>query len=142
LLKALQDKKIMDIISYKALSGTPYVGWSAGANLACPTIRTTNDMPIVDVERTRALNLVPFQINPHYIDVHPEGHGGETREMRIREYTSANPGIRVVGLREGTLIHASGERAVLKGEDGARLFLEGQDPLELDPGDVSFLLTS
>jgi dipeptidase E len=83
LLHWVHKNQLIEPIRKKVLNGTPYVGWSAGSNLACPTIKTTNDMPIIDPLGLDALNLIPFQINPHYLDKNPEGHGGETREERI-----------------------------------------------------------
>ena len=88
----------------KVTAGTPYIGWSAGANVACPTIKTTNDMPVVEPDSFTAFNLIPFQINPHFTDVNLPGHAGETREQRIEEFIEANPGIYVAGLREGTML--------------------------------------
>jgi dipeptidase E len=122
-------------------AGTPFIGWSAGANVACPTIRTTNDMPIVDPLGLHALDFVPFQINPHYLDEHPEGHAGETREQRILEFIEINPGLYVVGLREGTMLEILNGRIELIGPRPARIFLKGQAPQEVSPGgDLSFLL--
>ena len=96
LLKIIQENKLIDIVRKKVLAGTPYIGWSAGSNVACPTIKTTNDMPVVEPESFNSFNLIPFQINPHYLDVNPSGHAGETREQRIEEFIEANPG-RVIG---------------------------------------------
>jgi dipeptidase E len=86
LLRHIHDNKLIEPMRKKVLSGTRYIGWSAGSNLACPTIKTTNDMPIIDPKGFDALNLIPFQINPHYLDKNPDGHGGETREDRILEF--------------------------------------------------------
>ncbi|HAZ01091.1 MAG TPA: dipeptidase PepE, partial [Marinilabiliales bacterium] len=80
LLRLVRQNGLIAPIRKKVLAGTKYIGWSAGSNLACPTIKTTNDMPIADPMGFDALNLIPFQINPHYLDKNPEGHGGETRE--------------------------------------------------------------
>jgi len=77
----VRDNNLIDIVRKKVLAGTPYIGWSAGSNVACPTIRTTNDMPVVEPDSFRAFNLIPFQINPHYLDANPAGHAGETREQ-------------------------------------------------------------
>ncbi len=141
LIKQVQDHKLTGPIRDKVLQGTPYIGWSAGSNLACPTIRTTNDMPIVEPESFDALNLVPFQINPHYLDANPKGHAGETREMRIEEFIEANPGIYVVGLREGTMFLVEKGSIRLMGSRPARIFRKGSEPKELAPGaDFSFLL--
>lgn len=141
LAKMMQEQGLIETIRDKVLAGTPYIGWSAGSNMACPSIRTTNDMPIVEPESFQALNLVPFQINPHYLDANPEGHAGETREMRIEEFIEANPGMFVVGLREGTMFLLESNRMQLMGPRPARIFKKDQAPLELDPGaDFSFLL--
>jgi dipeptidase E len=141
LAKLMQEKDLMHAIREKILAGAPYIGWSAGSNMACPSIKTTNDMPIVEPESFQALNLVPFQVNPHYLDENPEGHAGETREMRIEEFIEANPGIFVVGLREGTMFLVENETLQLLGERPARIFKKNQIPQELEPGaNCSFLL--
>jgi len=135
LLKYLQQEQLIEIIRYMVLDGTPYIGWSAGANVACPTISTTNDMPITEPESFHALNLVRFQINPHYLDAHPEGHAGETREMRIKEFLVVNPYIYTVGLREGSkMLIEQGEVKLLGGKN-ARVFKNDENPSELAPGD-------
>ena len=141
LAKLMQEQGLIDAIREKVLAGTPYIGWSAGSNMACPSIRTTNDMPIVEPVSFQALNLVPFQINPHYLDANPEGHAGETREMRIEEFLEANPGIFVVGLREGTMFLVEKELMQLLGPRPARIFKKDYNPQEFEPGaDFSFLL--
>lgn len=132
LIKLVQEYKLIDPIREKVLNGTPYIGWSAGSNLACPTIRTTNDMPIVEPGGFHAFDLVPFQINPHYTDLNPPGHGGETREDRIMEYLEANPGDTVLGLREGCIFRVEGERMNLIGERTVRFFRFNEAPGELD----------
>ena len=112
----------------------PYLGASAGTNIAAPTIRTTNDMPIVQPATFDALGLVPFQINPHYLDADPASrHMGETREERLREYLEENEAP-VLGLREGAWLRVEGEAATLGGANGARLFRRGAEPVELPPG--------
>jgi dipeptidase E len=136
LVRMMHDNKIMEPIRKKAEAGTPYIGWSAGSNVACPTLRTTNDMPIVDPHGFDTLNLIPFQINPHYLDVHPEGFGGETREMRINEFIEANPDIYVLGLREATLLKQEGNNLELIGSKTARLFKKGMQAKELAPGEL------
>jgi dipeptidase E len=141
LAKLMQEQDLLDPIRERVLAGIPYIGWSAGSNMACPSIRTTNDMPIVEPPGFHALNLVPFQINPHYLDANPEGHAGETREMRIEEFTQANPGIYVVGLREGTMLRVEGQAVELVGSRSARIFRKGQQPREMGPDeDFTFLL--
>ena len=125
----------------EVIAGTPYIGWSAGSNLACPTIRTTNDMPVVEPDSFSAFNLIPFQINPHYLDVNPAGHAGETREQRIEEFIEANPGITVAGLREGCMLIREGEKLTLVGSRKIRIFKKGNTPAEFSSGeDLSFLL--
>lgn len=141
LLKMMQESGILHAIRERVRAGVPYVGWSAGANVGCPTICTTNDMPIVEPLSFEALGFVPFQINPHYLDAHPEGHGGETREQRIREYLVANPHKYVVGLREGSRLLYEGGRLSLIGEKTMRLFRYGEEPREIASGeDLGFLL--
>jgi len=141
LLKTIRDNRLIDVIREKVISGTPYIGWSAGSNMACPTIKTTNDMAIVEPDSFNAFNLIPFQINPHYLDVNPEGHAGETREQRIEEFIEANPGMIVAGLREGTMLLREENRLSLIGKRRMRIFKKGDQPVELNPGDnLSFLL--
>lgn len=141
LLKMIRDKNLIAPVREKILSGTPYIGWSAGSNMACPTIRTTNDMPVAEPDSFDAFNLIPFQINPHYLDANPEGHAGETREQRIEEFIEVNPGIYVAGLREGTMLLRENDRLKLLGNRNIRIFRKGFAPLELGPdNDLSFLL--
>ena len=108
LLRGLYRAGVVELIRERVRGGMPYVGWSAGSNVACPTIKTTNDMPIVEPPTLNALGLVPFQINPHYTDARLEGHMGETRDERLEEYTQANPRVPVIGLREGTMLRIEG----------------------------------
>jgi len=141
LLRNIHDLGLIEAVRNKILSGTKYVGWSAGANVACPTIMTTNDMPIVDPSGFHAFNLVPFQINPHYLDANPEGHGGETREERIREYIAVNKNVYVAGLREGCMLYIDGPNMHMKGIHSLRLFKYDREPREIPAGeDLSFLL--
>ena len=142
LVRKLYQLELMPLIREKALTGIPYIGWSAGANIACPTLRTTNDMPIVDPVDFRTLGLVPFQINPHYIDTHPKDFTGETREQRIMEFLKMNPDTTVVGLREGCLLKREGNNLELLGHETARQFRYGHEPKELMPGrNINFLLS-
>ncbi|MCU0471830.1 MAG: dipeptidase PepE [Bacteroidales bacterium] len=141
LLKTLLDNNLIEAVRQKVISGTPYIGWSAGSNVACPTIMTTNDMPVVEPESFKAFRLIPFQINPHYLDANPAGHAGETREQRIEEFIEVNPGIYVVGLREGTLLTIENNKINLAGPRKARIFKKGKEPSELGKDDdLSFLL--
>lgn len=143
LVRMMHDNGLMEVIREKVLNGTPYIGWSAGSNVACPTLRTTNDMPIIDPRGFDTTGLVPFQINPHYLDANPEGHGGETREQRIEEFLEINPDLYVVGLREGTMLRVENQEMSLIGSRTARIFRKGNNPVELSPADdFSFLLKS
>jgi len=132
---------IMEAIRNRVQQGIPYMGWSAGANVACPSLKTTNDMPIIEPESFNCLNLVPFQINPHYLDANPTGHGGETRQQRIEEFLIINREITVVGLREATLLQVEDGKIELKGSRPMRVFNFMNEPIEYVPGaDVNFLL--
>lgn len=143
LTRTLQDNGLIDLIREKVQKGTPYIGWSAGSNVACPTLRTTNDMPIIAPLSFETFNLVPFQINPHYLDDNPSNHGGETREMRIAEFIIQNPDIYVVGLRESTILHFEDGKLSLIGERSARIFKHGTETVELtSKDDFNFLLKS
>jgi dipeptidase E len=134
LLDKLQRSGLLDVLRTRCQAGLPYVGSSAGSNLAGPTIKTTNDMPIVEPASFTALGLVPFQINPHYLDPDPGStHMGETREERLREFHEENT-TPVLGLREGAWARLEGERGRLGGRRGARLFRRGEAPVELAPG--------
>ena len=136
----------MDAIRERALAGVPYIGWSAGSNVACPTLCTTNDMPIVQPSSFKTLNLVPFQINPHYLDPHPEidkmiKHGGETRQDRINEYLAVNQKMVVVGLREATSLWVTDGKMMLKGGKKMIVMQYGKEAVEIEPNtDVTFLL--
>lgn len=133
LLDQLVRLEVLDAIRDRARDGMPYTGASAGSNLACPTIMTTNDMPIVEPPTLQALGLVWFQINPHYVDPAPGStHMGETRETRIREFHEENA-VPVVGLREGASLRVDGDRIDLVGRAGARIFRRGQEPVEVTP---------
>lgn len=135
LLKTLYDRELVEPIRQRVANGMPYVGSSAGSNIAAPTIKTTNDMPIVQPPSFAALGLVSFQINPHYLDSDPNSkHMGETREKRIQEFLEEND-IPVLGLREGAIARCENGRITLKGSTGARIFRKGLDPVETQPGD-------
>ena len=141
LTRMMQEQNLLDPLREKVLAGMPYIGWSAGSNVACPTIKTTNDMPITQPLDFNVLGVVPFQINPHYLDANPEGHAGETREMRIEEFIEANPNIFVVGLREGTMLQLEEGNLNLIGPRNARIFKLGQSPHEVEQGsNINFLI--
>ncbi|MBK7945244.1 MAG: dipeptidase PepE [Flavobacteriales bacterium] len=133
LIRALYRLNLIKAIGEKVRGGMPYVGWSAGGNVACPTVMTTNDMPIVEPPSMRALGLVPFQINPHYTEATIPGHGGESRDQRIAEYLAVHPNMPVVGLREGSLLHLNGSSMRLEGK-GMKLFRHGQEAKEIAGG--------
>lgn len=133
LLKTLYDLNLLDPIRQRVAQGLPYIGSSAGSNIAGPTIKTTNDMPIVQPPSFDALGLVPFQINPHYLDPDPNSkHMGETREKRLIEFLEEND-TTVVALREGAMLLVESGRTTLKGSTGARIFRRGLDPVEMLP---------
>lgn len=141
LVRLLHDYNLMNPILEKVYNQTPYIGWSAGSNVACPTLRTTNDMPIIDPNGFECIGLVPFQINPHYLHENPEGHGGETREQRINEFLEINPNIHVAGLREGTMLKLENKNLLLIGNRTCRIFKKGVAPYELSANDdFNFLL--
>jgi dipeptidase E len=134
LLALLRSNDLLELLRERVLAGMPYVGSSAGTNVACATIQTTNDMPIVDPRGFEALALVPFNVNPHYQDADPHStHMGETREQRIREFHEENDRP-VVGLREGAWLRREGRALALGGKNGARLFRKDQVAVELESG--------
>ena len=135
LLARLEAEGLMDRIRERVRGGVPYLGWSAGSNVACPTIRTTNDMPIVQPRSFAALGLVPFQINPHYTEARLPNHGGETRPERIAEYLELNRNERVIGLREGTGLRVEGKRLSLVGAAPLVVFRHGMEPREAGADD-------
>lgn len=134
LLKALYDFDLLGPIRERVAAGMPYIGSSAGSNVAGPTIRTTNDMPIVQPPSFDALGLVSFQINPHYLDPDPNSkHMGETREERILQFLEEND-TPVAGLREGAMLRIENGETILRGSTGARIFRKGLDAIETLPG--------
>ncbi len=136
LLNALHRGGLIDPVRDRVAEGMPYMGSSAGSNVAGMSLGTTNDMPIVQPPSFAALGLVPFNINPHYIDADlGSKHMGETRETRIKEFHEFN-GQPVVALREGAILHVEGDRAVIDGTRGGRLFSAGGDAVELETGDT------
>jgi dipeptidase E len=141
LLRHLYERDLLAPIRARVAAGVPYIGWSAGSNVACPTIKTTNDMPIIEPQGLAALGLVPFQINPHYLDAHPEGHQGETREERLLEFITVNRNIYVVGMREGSMLRIEGRRIRLIGDKSVRIFMHGTAVKEYQPEEsLEFLL--
>ena len=134
LVNELYAHGLHDVVRERVRAGMPYMGSSAGTNVAGPTARTTNDMPICEPPSLTTFGLVPFQINPHYVDADPSStHMGETREQRIREFHEMNE-TPVVGVREGAWLHVLGAEVTLHGEPGGRLFRRGEEPIELAAG--------
>ena len=134
LLRECRARGLMTEIEQAVHSGTKYLGWSAGANLACPTIKTTNDMPIVDPGGLEALGLIPFQINPHYLNVSFPGHHGETRDERLAEFARVNPRLPVLGLPEGGWLRVSGAAIELGGPQPGVWFEGETSPRPVLPG--------
>jgi dipeptidase E len=134
LLKALYDFDLLLPIRQRVLKGMPYIGSSAGSIVACPTLKTTKDMPVVEPPSFDALGLVSFQISPHYLDPDPHStHMGETQEERINQFLEENSPP-VVGLREGAMLRVEESSIELKGVSGARIFGRGHEPVEIEPG--------
>lgn len=140
LLHQLYQQQLIELIREKVIAGTPYIGWSAGSNVAGQSIRTTNDMPIIEPPSFTALNLLPFQLNPHYTDFKPAGFHGETRDMRLNEFMLLNPSTPIVGLPEGTALRRSDNQLHYVGTVNGYLFVGGEKT-PVEPGaDLSGLL--
>jgi dipeptidase E len=135
LLAALQRLGLVDVIRSEASSGKPYVGWSAGSVVACPTLGTTNDMPIIAPASFDALGLVGFQINAHFTDAHPPGFQGETRRQRLQEFLAVNPSVPVIGVPEGDWLDVSGMEIVLRGPHPAPVLRAAHEDILAQPGD-------
>ena len=134
LVSQLYKNKVMDVLATAVKNGTPYLGTSAGSNITGLSMQTTNDMPIVYPQSFQTLGLIPFNLNPHYLDPDLQSkHMGETRETRIKEFHQFN-NIPVLGLREGSWLEVKGSKITLKGELPARLFLQNQQATELETG--------
>ena len=134
LLAGLYSFDLLEMIRHKVMQAMPYIGSSAGSIVACPTLKTTKDMPIVQPPSFDSLGLVDFQISPHYLDPDPAStHVGETQEERILQFLEENDAP-VIGLREGAMLRVEGESVVLRGVTGARIFRRGENPVEVTPG--------
>ncbi len=142
LVKQMQEQGIMKAIRERALNGMPYMGWSAGSNVAGLSLKTTNDMPIVEPESFETMGLVPFQINPHYTDFVDPKHGGETRDDRINEFIAANPTTYVAAIREATALHLNKGKLSLIGRDNKmKVFHFGKQTQEYSlKDDINFLI--
>ncbi len=140
LLHQLYQQQLIELIYKKVKNGMPYIGWSAGSNVAGQSIRTTNDMPIIEPPSFSALNLLPLQLNPHYTDFKPAGFHGETRDMRLNEFMLLNPTTPIVGLPEGTALRCDGQSLIYVGTSAGFLFIGGEKTA-FEPGaDLSHLL--
>ena len=147
LLHDINEQELIESITSKVKSGTLYIGWSAGANLAGKSISTTNDMPIIQPRSFTSFEFFPFQINPHYVNLIVEGHHGETRDQRIEEFATLNPGIPVVGLPEGTALRLENTVLNFIGEKDGMLFqAQAGEPIQkitiLNGEDISSLLAT
>jgi dipeptidase E len=145
LLHDIYDLQLMDFIKEKVIKGTPYIGWSAGANITGLTIGTTNDMPIIEPQSFKALGFFPFQINPHYHNVVTEGFNGETRNQRLEEYLKVNPGKAIIGLPEGTALQLKKNILLYKGLQPAIMFIMEKQKLFtskeiMNDDDLSYLM--
>ncbi len=140
LLNQLFSDGLVVPLKHAIADGTPYIGWSAGSNICGLSIRTTNDMPIIQPPSFDALAVVPFQLNPHYSDYQPPNHNGETRDQRLAEFTTLNPTTPVVGIREGTALVLTDNTLKLKGELGGFVFVGNEKrPIDTD-SDLQYLL--
>ncbi|KAA0127587.1 dipeptidase PepE [Chryseobacterium sp. SN22] len=134
LVKTLHEEGLMNVLKQSIESGKPYLGCSAGSNIGGQNMKTTNDMPIVYPPSFECMGLVPFNINPHYLDPNPDlKHNGETRETRIREFLTQND-LKVVGLREGNWIRRTGDRITVEGTEMTRIFEKNKEPYEIESG--------
>ena len=134
LVKTLHDENLMQLLKENIERGKPYLGCSAGSNIGGLNMKTTNDMPIVYPPSFDCMGLVPFNINPHYLDPNPNlKHNGETRETRIKEFLTQNE-VKVVGLREGNWIRVLGDKITTEGTQLTRIFEKGKEPYELESG--------
>ncbi len=140
LLHQLYEQELIEVIQEKVNEGMPYIGWSAGSNVAGLSIRTTNDMPIIEPKSFKALALVDFQINPHYTNYNPPGHNGETRAQRLAEFMVLNPQMPIVAIVEGTALRRQGDSLHLIGDKQGYLFKAGNQS-DIEAGaDLSYLL--
>ena len=134
LVKTLHEQGLLNVLKQNVENGKPYMGASAGSNIGGLNMRTTNDMPIVYPPSFECMGLVPFNINPHYLDPNPElKHNGETRETRILEFLTQN-NVPVVGLREGNWIRRKGDKITTEGSMQTRIFEKGKEPYEIEAG--------
>ncbi|MCJ8155080.1 dipeptidase PepE [Chryseobacterium sp. SSA4.19] len=134
LVKTLHEERLMSVLKQNVENGKPYLGCSAGSNIGGMNMKTTNDMPIVYPPSFDCMGLVPFNINPHYLDPDPDlQHNGETRETRIKEFLTQNQA-KVIGLREGNWIRRTGDKITVEGSELTRIFEAGKEPYEIEAG--------
>ncbi|MBU4537639.1 MAG: dipeptidase PepE [Weeksellaceae bacterium] len=134
LVKTLHEENLMQLLKENVEKGKPYLGCSAGSNIGGLNMKTTNDMPIVYPPSFECMGLVPFNINPHYLDPNPDlHHNGETRETRIKEFLTQND-TKVIGLREGNWIRKVGDKITVEGNELTRIFEKDREPYEINPG--------
>ena len=138
LLHQLRRNELIVPLRTQIFAGKPYVGWSAGSAICAPTIRTTNDMPIIDPSGLDALGVIDFQLNAHYTNSVPEGWMGETRDQRLAEFVALNPTVPVFGLPEGDWLRVkhtqAGSDITLHGPSPGKWFREGQEPTVVESG--------
>ena len=137
LIKLLQDNNLVDAIREKVLKGTPYVGWSAGSNIASPSICTTNDMPIVEPQSFNALNLIPLQINPHYTEETLPNHGGETRKQRLQEFLFVNRKSKVVCIPEAAYLTLNNGKLSYSGKSKGKILSFDGEEILVDLADIA-----
>jgi dipeptidase E len=142
LLYQLYQQDILHLIRKRVTEGTPYIGWSAGSNIAGETICTTNDMPIIEPASFNALKLLPLQLNPHYTDFTPEGFHGETRDMRLAEFMQLNPAVPIIALPEGTALLRHNDKLTLVGSAGGYVFQAGNKTVLKENADLSDFMQS
>ncbi|MGB2265030.1 MAG: dipeptidase PepE [Glaciecola sp.] len=142
LLDTLYKLGLMDVIKQCVTGGIPYIGWSAGSNICGATIKTTNDMPIVEPPSFDALGFLPFQINPHFSNYQPPGHNGETREQRLMEFSTLNPDVPIVGIKEGSALKLVNEKLTLLGPHEGVLIAHCKSQKIRVNSDLSHLLSS
>ncbi len=140
LLHQLYQFDLIDVIRDHVNQGKPYIGWSAGSNIAGASIRTTNDMPIVEPQSFNALNLVPFQLNPHYTDHNPPGHNGETRAQRLAEFMVLNQEMPIVAIVEGTALKVEHDEMRLIGGEEGYIFKGGEKSVITNESNLDHLL--
>lgn len=136
LVKTLHEEGLMSVLKENVENGKAYLGCSAGSNIGGQNMKTTNDMPIVYPSSFDCMGLVPFNLNPHYLDPNPDlKHNGETRETRIKEFLTQND-IKVVGLREGNWIRRIGDTITVEGNELTRIFEKDKEPYEIESGSL------